>query len=64
MPPGRLREISVVSLLSNPRVARLGARIAGLCRETVRGPRAVGGFCSRTLPSGRPTALGQEGPSH
>ena len=35
VPPGRLRETSVVSLLSNPRVARLGARIAGLCRKTV-----------------------------
>ena len=60
-PPGWLRETSVVFLLSNLGLPNqgLGTRLG---ESLACGPRVVGGFCSRTPPSGCPTALGQEGP--
>ena len=59
-PPGRLREISVVYLLSNlwfP-YRGLGTRLG---ESQACSPREVEGKCSRTPPSGCPTAFWQEG---
>ena len=60
-PPGWLRETSVVFLLSNLWLPNQGLG-TWLGESLACCPRVVGGFCSRTPPSGCPTALGQEGP--
>ena len=55
-PPGQLRETSGVFLLSNLWLPDWGP---GMRQGESRacGPRVVGGECSRTLPSGCPTAF-------